>query len=122
MRSDFGLYAVAVICFIIASLIPLKISPQLPAIETFPGTAITVIFTALGLIFIILGYSLRPKPIISIPEQPPPTPPPPSAPLKETPVTPPPRIEPERESVKPEKKKPRPKTRRKRTKRKRKKA
>ena len=122
MRSDFGLYTVAIVCFIIASLVPLRIFPQLPPIETFPGTAITVIFTALGLIFIIVGYSLRPKPVILIPEQQPPTPPSPAVPVKETPATPSPIIEPEKESVKLEKKKPKPKTRRKRTRRKRKKA
>ena len=131
MRADYGLYIVAIICFIIAGLILLEAVPQyLPELVTFEGTVITVIFTALGLIFAILGYALRPKPIISIPEAPKPaltpTPPPALPPTEETTATPPsepaPLTPPQEETAKPERKKPEAKTRRKRTRRRRKKA
>lgn len=131
MRADYGLYILAIICFIIAGLILLEAVPQyLPELGTFEGTVITVIFTALGLIFAILGYALRPKPIISIPEAPkpalPPTPPPALPPAEETTATPPsepaPLTPPQEETAKPERKKPKAKTRRKRTSRRRKKA
>lgn len=107
MRADFGLYVLAIICFIIAGLVILDAVPQyLPEPQTFEATSITVISAALGLIFVILGYALRPKPIISIP-----------GPSK--PVLPP--SPPREETAEPEKEKPRTKTRRKSTKRRRKK-
>ncbi|MFQ6086994.1 MAG: hypothetical protein ACE5OV_03130 [Candidatus Bathyarchaeia archaeon] len=130
MRADYGLYIVAIICFIIAGLVILEAIPYLPKPATFEATALTVIFTATGLIFAILGYALRPKPIISIPETPkpalPPSAPPAPPPAEETTATPPsepaPPTLPQEETAKPERKKPKTKTRRKRTKRRRKKA
>jgi hypothetical protein len=77
---------------------------------SFPSIAVTVIFVASGLISIILGYSQRPKPIISIPEAPKPALPP-SEPVPSTLS--------QEETAKPERKKP--KARRRRTRRKRKK-
>ncbi|MDH5782556.1 MAG: hypothetical protein OEZ35_02665 [Candidatus Bathyarchaeota archaeon] len=130
MRADYGLYIVAIICFIIAGLVLLEAVPKyLPEPATFEATAMTVIFTALGLIFAILGYALRPKPIISItkahkpalPPSPPSTLPPTdetaTAPLS-APTTP---TLPQEETAKPERKKPKTKTRRKGTGRRRKK-
>jgi len=131
MRADYGLYVVAIICFIIAGLVLLEAVPQyLPEPTTFEATAMTVIFAASGLIFAILGYALRPKPIISIPEAPkpslPPSSPPALPPTEETTATPPseptPPLPSQEETTKPEEKKPKPKTRRKRTKKRRKKA
>lgn len=120
MRADYGLYVLAIICFIIAGLVLLNAVPQyLPKPATFEATGMTVIFAAIGLIFAILGYALRPKPIISIRETILPAPPssPPSteettAPLPSEPTPPTP---PQEETAEPEKKKPRAKTGRKRT-------
>ncbi len=130
MRADFGLYVLAMICFIIAGLVILDAVPQyLPEPETFEATSMTVIFAALGLIFAILGYALRPKAIISIPEPSkpvlPPSPPSVLPPAEKTivaspsePTLPSP---PQEATAEPEKEKPRTKTRRKGTKRRRKK-
>jgi len=126
MRADYGFYVVAIICFMIAGLVLLEAFPQyLPELVTFEGTVIAVISTAFGLIFVILGYALRPKLIISIPETPKSALPPSSSsavpPIEEaitipsralTPPTPT-----REETAKPERKKT--KTRRKRTKRRR---
>lgn len=124
MRSDYGLYVVAIICFIIAGMVILGANPQyLPHPTTFEATAMTVILTALGLILAILGYALRPKPTISIPEPAKPASPPAPPTTKETPVAPPsaptPPKPPQEETAEPTRKSP--KTRRKRTRRKRKK-
>ena len=133
MRADYGLYVVAIICFIIAALpyyYTNVISEELLQLDSFTSTALTVIFAALGLIFAIVGYSLRPKPIISIHEAIPPASPPPSppslAPPEEATTVPPPApvppSQPQEEIIKPEKKKPKRKTKRKTTRRRRKKA
>ena len=118
MRADYGLYVLAIICFIIAALpyyYPNVISEELTRI------ALTVIFAALGLISIILGYSLRPKPIISTLEAPKPALPP-SEETAEAPLSAPtPSTPPQEETVKPEREKPKAKARRKRTRERRKK-
>ncbi len=130
MRTDYGLYALAIICFIIAAL-PYYYTNVIPAdllrLDYFASVALTVIFAALGLISIILGYSQRPKPTISIPEAPKPAiPPSPHAlPSTEEAITvpspvPTPSTPPKEEITKPEREKP--KTRRKRTTRRKKKA
>ncbi len=107
MRVDYGFYVVAVICFIIAALPYMNvISQEFLSPSSFPSTALTVVFAALGLISIILGYSMRPKPIISIREPPEPAPPP----SEPAPLTPP-----QEETAKPERKKTQGKTRRKKT-------
>ncbi len=123
MRADYGLYIVAIICFIIAGLVILEAAPEyLPKPATFEATALTVIFAALGLISAILGYALRPKPIISIREThkptSPPSPPPALPPTEETTAAslsePTPTTPLQEETAKPERKKT--KTRRKRRK------
>lgn len=127
MRADYGLYILAIICFAIAGLVLLNVAPQyLPEPATFEATAFTVIFTALGLIFVVLGYALRPKPIISVMETAkpaPPLPPPPAQPPTETTATQPsepaPPTPPREETAKAEEK---PKAGRRRTKKRRKKA
>jgi amino acid transporter len=117
MRADYGLYFLGIICFIIAGLVSLGTVPQyLPEPTTFGATAMTVIFTALGLIFAILGYALRPKPIISIPEAPKPAPPPSEETAEAQLSAPTPSTPPQEETVKPEREKPKAKTRRKRRK------
>ncbi len=124
MRADYGLYVVAIICFIIAGLILLEAVPQyLPELVTFEGTVIAVISTAFGLIFVILGRALRPKPIISIPETPKPALPPssqPAAPAIQEATTipspaPTPPTPPQEETAKPKTKTRRKRTRRKKT-------
>jgi hypothetical protein len=133
MRADYGLYAVAIICFIIAGL-PYYytnfVSQEVLKLDSPISITLTVIFTALGLISIILGYSQRPKPIISIPEAPqptlPPSPPALQPPEETTEVqvsepTSPLSIQ-EEETAKLERKKPQTRTRRKRTRRRRRKA
>ena len=127
MRADFGLYVVAVICFIIAAL---PYTNELLILDHPMNLTLTVIFAASGLIFAILGYALRPKPIISVLEAPkpalPPSPPPapPPTPTEETTAAPPaepaPLTLPQEETAKPERQKP--KTRRKKARKRRKKA
>lgn len=131
MRADYGLYIVAAICFIIVGLTISEAVPQyLPELMTFEGTVTTVIFSALGLIFAILGYALRPKLVISILETSKPsilpTPPPVLPPAEETPASSP--LEPaaptppQQEDAEPERKKPKTGTGRQRTRKRRKKA
>ncbi|MFQ6074299.1 MAG: hypothetical protein ACE5KC_03670 [Candidatus Bathyarchaeia archaeon] len=131
MRADYGFYVVAIICFMIAALPYTNvISEELLKPGSAMSITVTAIFAALGLISIILGYSQRPKPIITIPEAPkpalPPSPPHALPPTEETTaaslseLTPP--TPAQEETVKPERKKPKAKTRRKRTRRRRKKA
>jgi len=127
---DFGLYVVAIICFIIAALPYTNVvSVDLLKLEYPMNLTLTVVFAALGLVLIILGYSQRPKPIISIPEAPKqgfsPTSPPAQSSPEETPEAPvsvpTPPASPKEETVKPESEKPATKTRRKRTRKRRKK-
>lgn len=127
MRADFGLYVVAVICFIIAAL---PYTNELLILDHPMNLTLTVIFAASGLIFAILGYALRPKPIISIPEarkpalspSPPPAPSPREEVITVPSPAPTPPTPPQEETAKPERKKPKAKTKRKRTRRRRKKA
>jgi predicted flap endonuclease-1-like 5' DNA nuclease len=70
MRSDYALYAVAIIFFILTAIV---LAYQ---VEMTPLWTITT--TVLGLFFIGLGYTLRPKPQqmqIEVPSHAPPTPP-----------------------------------------------
>lgn len=128
MRADFGLYTLAVIFFIIAALPYLDfISVEVLRLDYPKDLTTTVVFVALGLISIILGYSKRPKPVIFVPEVPKPTPPPQEQPqpLREEPsattVPPPTPTPPSEEPTKPVKRRRPAKTKRK-TRRKRKKA
>lgn len=107
MRTDFGLYTLAVIFFIIAALpytdfIPVEVLRLHHPVDL----TVTVIFAALGLISIILGYSKRPKPRIFVPEAPKPTP-------AETSASSPTPTYPAEETAKPTKKKRSTRTRRK---------
>jgi len=97
MRSDYGLYVVAVICFIIAGVFladPSIIGEQM-------NTITIAIFAILGILFAIGGYALRPKvaaptpaaPPPPIEPSPPPSPPPVEEKIEEAPVAPPPPTE-----------------------------
>ena len=100
MRSDYGLYSVAVICFILAAVFAASLVPGYPFSET-GGMAVTVVFLLIGIIAAAVGYSARPKAMERTPE---PTPmPTPVVPIEETvrvvekptePVFPPPPPEP----------------------------
>ena len=117
MRSDYGLYSVAIVCFILAAVFAASLVPGYPFIET-GGKAITVVFLLIGIIAAAVGYSARPKammpeaapmpaptPIVPIEEAPPtveePTepipPPPPPTPLEEVQAA----VEPTPEPVEP---------------------
>jgi len=80
MRLDYGLYAVAIICFIIAGVFMVYQIPGFTLAE-LSRTTVTVILLALGIISAVVGYSVRPKVIMPITK---PTTPPP-----ETPTPPP---------------------------------
>lgn len=86
MRSDYGLYGVAIICFIIAGAIAAADIPGYKIAET-NGIVVFMVFLVIGIISAAVGYSARPKAMIP-PKQPTPTL---ATPPKETPtpVTPP---------------------------------
>jgi predicted flap endonuclease-1-like 5' DNA nuclease len=72
MRSDYALYAVAVIFFIITAIV---LAYQVELKELWVVTT-----AVLGLLFAGLGYSQRPKPQARTIEAPPPPPTPPASP------------------------------------------
>jgi hypothetical protein len=89
MRSDYGLYVVAVICFIIAGVF-LATEPGQTMYQVAMGT-----FAILGILFAAGGYALRPKvPTLTAPQplpvrpSPPPLPPPVEEKVEEAPVAP----------------------------------
>lgn len=97
MRSDYSLYIVAIICFIIAGVLLSDATGLQPNMSQV-AMAISVI---LGILFAAGGYTLRPKVVARAPEVPspriaepsPPATPPPQAPTEEpapTAPTPPP--------------------------------
>jgi len=94
MRSDYSLYVVALICFVIAGVF---LSGAIPLADNM-GLATTAIFFILGIIFAAAGYTFRPKVAVPTPAAPPPplaepSPPPPPPPVEEkveeVPVAPP---------------------------------
>jgi outer membrane biosynthesis protein TonB len=96
MRSDYGLYGVAVICFILAAVFAASLVPGYYLSEA-QGVAVTVVFLLIGVIAAAVGYSARPKAIM--PSQEPALAPVPTAPMTpieeptpvtEEPTTPPP--------------------------------
>jgi outer membrane biosynthesis protein TonB len=102
MRSDYGLYLIAIICFIVAGVFLAGAVPNYSA-TYFSGMVLITLFAVLGIIFALVGYSVRPKVIMptrAVPEAPQaaaptpePTPPPqpPEAPehVEEVPTPPP---------------------------------
>src|SRR3990170_5143330 len=76
MRSDYVLYVIAVICFIIAGVF---VAGTIP-LEATMSLAATAVFFILGIIFAVGGYALRPKvaapmPMVSHPSPVEPSPP-----------------------------------------------
>ncbi len=62
MRSDYGLYIVAVICFILAAVFAASQVPGYPISGT-SGQIVTVVFLLIGVVAAAVGYSARPKTI-----------------------------------------------------------
>jgi len=60
MRSDYGLYGVAVICFVLAAVFAASLVPGYFLSEA-QGVAVTVVFLLIGVIAAAVGYSARPK-------------------------------------------------------------
>jgi len=95
MRTDYSLYVVALICFIIAGVFlaePKVIGEQM-------NTVAIAIFAILGILLAAGGYVLRPKvaaptprapPPLPVEPSPPPLPPPVEEKVEEVPVAPPP--------------------------------
>jgi outer membrane biosynthesis protein TonB len=100
MRSDYVLYVVAVICFIIAGVF---VADAVNLATTDLDLAATAVFFILGLILAVGGYALRPKvaapmptvsqPTIAEPSLPPPQMPPVEEKVEEAPAVPPPAVE-----------------------------
>lgn len=84
MRSDYGLYVVAVICFIITGIFLTGTVEGYKYTDSM-GMAAIAIFLILGAIFALAGYAVRPKVSVSAISTAPRTLPEPSAP----PVLPP---------------------------------
>ena len=61
MRSDYGLYGIAIICFVIAGIFMASVVPGYTLMEQ-SGIAVIMIFLLLGIILAAAGYSARPKP------------------------------------------------------------
>ena len=80
MRSDYGLYIVAVICFILAAVFAAGRVPGYELSQT-SGVAVTVVFLLIGVIAAAVGYSARPKTIARTQEPAP-------APAQTAPATP----------------------------------
>ncbi|HKZ93802.1 MAG TPA: hypothetical protein VJ249_04375 [Candidatus Bathyarchaeia archaeon] len=100
MRSDYGLYGVAVMCFILGAIFASSIIPgwELTATASMArGVTVTVVFMMIGIIAAAVGYSARPKAMIP-PAEPTPMPTPTPTSVESTPpaeesvesVTPPP--------------------------------
>jgi outer membrane biosynthesis protein TonB len=83
MRSDYGLYGVAIICFIIAVAFAASLVPGYTLADA-AGVTVTVVFVLLGIISGVVGYSARPKAIMT-----PPRPAPTETRASEMPSTPP---------------------------------
>jgi len=90
MRSDYGLYGVAIICFIIAGAFMTNIVPGYTLVDQ-SGIILTMIFLLIGIISAAVGYSARPK-VITPATQPTPAPATPPL-LEEMPPPPPPPAE-----------------------------
>src|SRR3989304_1680931 len=78
MRSDYGLYGIAIICFVIAGIFMASVVPGYTLMEQ-SGIAVIMIFLLLGIVFAAAGYTTRPKAAIPT-TLPAPTSPEPAAP------------------------------------------
>ena len=71
MRSDYGLYGVAIIGFLLAVVFAAGVV-QGYELSGAPGITVTVVFLLIGIIAAAVGYSARPKAMMP-PEPTPPT-------------------------------------------------
>jgi outer membrane biosynthesis protein TonB len=113
MRSDYGLYGIAIICFVIAGIFMAGVAPGYTLMEQ-SGIAVIMVFLLLGIVFAAAGYTTRPKAAMpttqpmptpvtppretftqTIAEETPPPPPPSPAPKEEVQPEPQPPAEPE---------------------------
>lgn len=92
MRLDYGLYGIAIICFIIAVTFAASAVPEYSPIR-IEGITVIIIFIALGVISATVGYSARPRAVM-------PTTQPTPAPIPES--SPPPTKEESSELLQPE--------------------
>jgi hypothetical protein len=67
MRSDYGLYVVAVICFVLAAVFASSIVSGYE-LSTASGITVTVVFSLIGIIALAVGYSARPRAMMPPPE------------------------------------------------------
>lgn len=72
MRSDYSLYSVAIIFFIISAVFAANLVPGYQLGDPL-GLAVTAIFLAIGIISMAVGYSARPKAMIQTTQPMPPT-------------------------------------------------
>jgi hypothetical protein len=72
MRSDYGLYIVAVICFVLAAIFASSMVSGYE-LSTASGITVTVVFSLIGIIALAVGYSARPKALMP-PSEPAPAP------------------------------------------------
>lgn len=75
MRSDYGLYVVAVICFVLAAVFASSMVSgyEITGPNAASGTTVTVVFSLIGIIALAVGYSARPKAMMP-PSEPTPAP------------------------------------------------
>jgi len=90
MRSDYALYVVAVICFILAAVVLAANSVGYPLMPFEIGVVTTVVLAILGVILAGAGYLTRPEEMMVAPPPAPSTPKPsaPPTPQPKTTVTP----------------------------------
>ncbi len=83
MRSDYGLYGVAIICFLLAAVFAAGMVQgyEITGTNAASGITVTVVFLLIGIIAGAVGYSARPKAMM--PPKPIPTPTP-ATPVAET--------------------------------------
>ena len=67
MRSDYGLYLVAGICFVLTAVFATNMVSGYE-LSTSSGIIVTVVFLLIGIIAAAVGYSARPKTIMPSPE------------------------------------------------------
>jgi len=60
MRSDYGLYGVAIICFLLAAAFAASVVPGY-TLSGAPGITVTVVFLLIGIVAAAVGYSARPR-------------------------------------------------------------
>jgi len=63
MRSDYGLYGIAIICFLLAAVFAAGMV-QGYELTGAPGITVTVVFLLIGIIAAAVGYSARPKAMV----------------------------------------------------------